>query len=1293
MKHVYLFTRSVGTFIVMMFSCLVPSGTQAQSLHSGSTGSGIHELAKTSAIAQRFFTGVAAGDDFGYSVASAGDVNGDGFDDVVVGAYQNDAGGANAGRAYIYFGGVTVDNFPDVVFTGAAAGDNFGMSVSSAGDVNGDGYADVMIGAYHNDAGGSNAGRAYIYFGGAAMDTTADVVLTGAAATDFFGYSVSTAGDVNGDGYSDVIVGAYCNDAAGSNAGRAYLYFGGALIDDVADVTLTGEAATDNFGYSVSGAGDVNGDGYSDVIVGAYGNDAGGLNCGRAYVFFGGATMDETADVTLTGAAASDYFGSCVSAAGDVNGDGYDDIVVGAYGNDAAGSNAGAAYVYLGGASMNNVADVMLTGVAASDNFGNSVGGCDINGDGYSDVIVGAYGNDAGGVTAGRAYVYCGGAVMDNTADVVFTGAAANDCFGNSVSRAGDVNGDGYDDLIVGAPYNAGGGTDAGRAYLYLNSLTGSDLPDDFFTGAAESDFFGRQVASAGDVNADGFDDIVIGASQNGANAGKAYIYFGGPEMDQTADIVLTGEASGDLFGYSVSGAGDLNADGFDDVIVGAYHNDAGGVDAGRAYIYYGGASMDATPDIVLTGAVAGDYFGCSVALAGDVNGDGHSDVIVGAYGNDAAGDFAGQAYIFYGGPLMDQAADVIFTGEAPNDMFGRAVACAGDVNGDGYSDVIVGAYGNDAGGAYAGRAYLFFGGPLMDETVDVVFTGAAAGDYFGAFLASAGDVNGDGYADVVVGAEYNDVAGEDAGIAYIYFGGASMDSTADITLTGAAAGEVFGCSVAGADVNGDGYSDVIVGSREDLVIGTAAGRADVYFGGAIMDGKIDVTLTGEAAGDCFGNSVASAGDVNADGCIDVIVAAWKNDAGGVDAGRAYLYISSSPPIVPRIAAASDVPYDQGGSITIRWVRSAYDARGISRVTSYLLERSAPPKYSGFAWEPIATIPAHHNPQYAYTASTLYDSCSGTSGTFFFRITALTSNVEEYWRSNIVSARSVDNLPPVAPGGASITSLPNGPVALQWNPNSTDPDVGHYTVYRATSSGVPLSGCAVMCTTTDTLAVDSSTTAGQQYYYRITAVDIHGNESAATAELSQVALAVQLTSLTATVAKGNSVFLQWNTATEEDNLGFEVQRLAQNAEEWVVLVFLEGARTSGTPHSYSYQDKGLQPGSYSYRLRQVRGDGSSAYTWAMSVEVTVPSQFSLAQNYPNPFNPSTTLEYDLPRETHVQLVVYDNLGREIRTLTDEVQPAGYYKVVFDASDLASGMYLYRLTAGGFTKVRKLLLIR
>ncbi|MGB4851464.1 MAG: FG-GAP-like repeat-containing protein, partial [Ignavibacteria bacterium] len=1076
----------------------LPAGVTKEFLNSLTDEKGqkiIHnEDPEGDAMQERFFTGFAASDQFGYSISSAGDVNGDGYDDIVIGALFNDAGGTNAGRAYIYYGGIIVNSGVDVILTGLAASDQFGISVSSAGDVNGDGFGDVIIGANNNDAGGSNAGRAYIYFGGSSMNNVADVLLTGAAISDNFGYSVSSAGDMNGDGYSDVIVGAQLNDAGGNAAGRAYVYHGGSSMNSVADLTITGAAANDNFGNAVSLAGDMNGDGYGDIIVGANGNDAGGSSAGRAYVYFGGSIPDSIVDVTMTGAAASDNFGIYLSSAGDVNGDGFSDVIVSAYFNDAGGSNAGSAYIYFGGIIPNNTADVIFTGAVAGDQLGISVSSAgDINGDGYSDVIAGANLNDAGGTSAGRAYIYLGGLNMDNTADVVLTGKTTFDQFGWSVSTAGDMNGDGYSDMIVGAILNDAGGSSAGRAYIYLNSMTGTDIADEFFTGAAVNDGLGYSVSSAGDVNGDGFADLIIGAPYNsagGSNAGRVYIYFGGIIQDNVADMIITGAAAIDLFGYSVSSAGDVNADGYADVIVGAIYNDAGGSNAGRAYIYFGGSLPDTLADVIMTGEAASDDFGNSVSSAGDVNGDGYSDVIVGALHNSSGGSNAGRVYIYFGGSAMNNLADITMTGEAAQDLFGNSVSSAGDVNGDGYSDVIAGAYGYSS---FTGRSYVYFGGTSMNNSADLAMTGEASGDSFGYSVSSAGDVNGDGYCDVICGADLNNAGGSSAGRAYIYFGGSSMNNLVDVTMTGETTNDYFGHSVSLAgDVNSDGYGDVIVGALFNNGGGSDAGRAYIYFGGSDMNNVADVTMTGSAVGDVLGNSVSSAGDVNNDGYSDVIVGANGSDAGGSNAGRAYLYLSSAPSVKPILNLVKDVPNDQGGQVYLKWARSGYDVQGINKIVSYSVLRSFPPVNGNFSWQTVAEVSAEQIPFYSFVDHTPVDSTANNSGTFFYRIKAKTSSISEYWYSGILSGRSLDNIPPLMVSPFSAVSESSN-IRLTWNKN-TEPDLYNYILYRSISPTIDPETETPYATVTDSTYLDTTPLSGA-YYYFIVAQDVHNNKS------------------------------------------------------------------------------------------------------------------------------------------------------------------------------------------------------
>ena len=501
------------------------------------------------------------------------------------------------------------------------------------------------------------------------LDGTNGFILAGIDRFDLSGISVSSAGDVNGDGYDDLIIGARSADPNGDReAGETYVVYGGASAPgtggrfnlstlDGNGFTLAGISELDDSGISVSSAGDVNGDGYDDLIIGAtgVGSVQGEYDTtpgpGETYVVYGGATgadlvldrstLDGTRGFTLTGIDTGDESGTSVSSAGDVNGDGYDDLIIGARG---AGSEAGETYVVYGGASAPGTDGVLDLGA------------------------------------------------LDGTNGFTLTGIDAGDQSGRSVSSAGDVNGDGYDDLVIGAPYaDPGGDGNAGETYVIYGgaSAPGTDGVLDLsmldgsngftLTGIDVDDYSGRSVSSAGDVNGDGYDDLIIGATYADPNgdgsAGEAYVVYGGASapgtggvldlgaLDGTNGFILTGIDAGDESGRSVSSAGDVNGDGYDDLIIGAYRADPNGDNSGETYIVYGGASapgtdgvldlsmLNGTNGFILNGIDAGDYSGWSVSPAGDVNGDGYDDLIIGVPFADPNGiSNAGESYVIYGG-------------------------------------------------------------------------------------------------------------------------------------------------------------------------------------------------------------------------------------------------------------------------------------------------------------------------------------------------------------------------------------------------------------------------------------------------------------------------------------------------------------------------------------------------------------------------------------------------------------------------------------------------------------------
>jgi flavodoxin len=499
----------------------------------------------------------------------------------------------------------------------------------------------------------------------------------------------------------------------------------------------------------VAGAGDVDGDGYADVVVGARYYDSGEADEGAAFVFLGGAAgipdgNPNTAASQLEADQADAWLGISVAGAGDVDGDGYADVVVGAATYDAGETDEGAAFVFLGSAAGILDADPAAAATQIESNqagawLGWSVAGAgDLNGDGYGDIIVGASDYDAGETDEGAAFVFLGSAAGIPDGDPTSANARleadqAYAYLGWSVAGAGDLNGDGYGDVIVGAPTYSAGEAEEGTTFVFMGTSFG--LPDGNPANAAtwlESDqagcWMGISVAGAGDVDGDGYADVIVGASDYDAGdayEGAAFVFLGGPTGipqgdPTTAAAQLESNQADAYMGWSVAGAGDVDGDGYADVIVAASDYDAGETDEGAAFVFLGGASgiIDGNPTTAATQIESDQpyaWLGWSVAGAGDVNGDGYADVIVGASGYDAGKPFEGAAFVFLGSssgiPSGDPltAATQLASSQADASL-GMSVAGAGDVNGDGYADVIVGASDYDAGESDEGAAFVFLG-------------------------------------------------------------------------------------------------------------------------------------------------------------------------------------------------------------------------------------------------------------------------------------------------------------------------------------------------------------------------------------------------------------------------------------------------------------------------------------------------------------------------------------------------------------------------------------------------------
>ncbi len=897
---------------------------------------------------------------FGYVVASAGDVNNDGYGDVIIGSpgYQN-----LTGAVFVYYGSASgLDLTPDWTVSGDQIGEGFGASVASAGDVNNDGYSDILVGAIYYNNGSITPGKVFAYYGSAdGLDQsdnfteigTPDWSATGIVDQENFGTAAASAGDVNGDGYDDVIISAPYRDVGPlARAGAVSVYYGSASGLSASPAwTVSGNQQDEDLGVSAASAGDVNGDTFFDVIVGADGVGIGG----GVFVYYGsGSGLSLTPDWTGLSDEDSSGFGYSVASAGDVNGDGIDDIIIGSelYSQGGLTYN-GAAFVYYGSDSgLSDSVDWSVYGDQTNEFFGSVVASAgDVNGDHISDVIISAFQYNTANESAVSAY-YGSADGLDVSPDwsQIFSQTGSDQ---PAVASAGDVNGDGYDDVIIGFLDLINTDNFNGAAFSYYGSASGlsGGSPDWTAEDNTEMPNFGVSVASAGDVNGDGYGDIIIGAdlydnysctSGSFGCQGAAFVFYGsatGPST--TPDWIAYGPEIADDFGYAVASAGDVNGNGYSDVIVGApYYTNGDNILSGGAFVYYGSATgLSADPDVILSGtksdipggAFGSAWFGSAVSTAGDVNGDGYSDVIIGSptYPLSDSIDHSGQVLLYYGSAAgLSPTPNLTIDGMNKGAWAGLSVATAGNVNGDGYSDIIF----HGSQDYHQDTVYVYYGSPFgITTTSPWIYESNEQNTALGNSVSSAGNVNGDGYDDVIIGEPFNYPGFDQPGTVLAFYGSADgLPSTPNWTVNGTQNGDAYGGTVSLAgDVNNDGYADVVVSNQDLLDNGTTDtnGLIDVYYGGPSgLSTNPDWSVQSDQAttdytNEFFGQGVTTAGDVNGNNLSNLIAGApgYLLDNGYSEAGKVVIFnnaTSTDQNLIPHQLDIENNSVALGGTIS-----------------------------------------------------------------------------------------------------------------------------------------------------------------------------------------------------------------------------------------------------------------------------------------------------------------------------------------------------------------------------------------
>lgn len=913
------------------------------------------------------------------SLSSAGDINNDGFDDLLVGSSFADGNGTRSGQSHVVFGGNSLPNglnLSSIESSGALSGFTLnstsftysGETVSGVGDINGDGFSDIAVAA-------PRASRVYVIFGGQTYPTSIDLstvgipgeqpgfVLMGASDQDDVGSSIAGNFDFNNDGISELLIGSGSAEVNSARTGQAFIIFGSTMlsgeyelaalgnIDGFQGVTLNGYDANGGVGSAVTGLIDINDDGYDEAIVTA--PFAGGttpFGPGVGYVIYGGNGIDEVVDLATVGAdggtagfkvIGGNRLGDTIDTA-DVNGDGVEDILVSIPENGGdytyGGGPRGHVYLIYGDSGLNGeFASTELNSVNGlqgvrffSSGDGMRVSSLkDFNGDGIDDVLMSGPG-PINTVENGLLFIHYGEpqtpsdqrlATTNRVSGYKVAGANAQDSIGSSIAEIGDFNGDSINDYVISSPTTGLYGSDKGIIYIIFGgfdsegevSLATLNQPDSIqgvlINAASIDDLAGYAVDSAGDVNNDGYSDVIIGAPDahlpNENNfAGQAYVIYGGNDITNvielsdfvsdpsTQGVLINGLHNNSRTGKAVAGLGDINGDGIDDIGVGTPYARPNG---GTCHIIFGSDELTTVIELSQFNADAGmaglnmysldiqENSCIALAGVGDVNHDGVSDLVVGATIVGQSSDTNGRCYLVYGSTDLDNdfalndigavggVDGAILNGTDDNFRFCEHLSAAGDVNDDGIDDWLVGEPRFNNGSTTRGAAYLIHGDAeltgtyaidqlnLQDGFSGIFFDGRASEDQVGRSVSDAGDVNGDGVADILIGAP--DLIGSGFGEVYLLYGGSDLPHVIELRDFDELPGNMSaliqgpgpvdrvsaGVGVTGiGDSNQDGYDDFIITSIRYDNDAENVGVGFVVHGGPLLT-DISVTKTNNA--------------------------------------------------------------------------------------------------------------------------------------------------------------------------------------------------------------------------------------------------------------------------------------------------------------------------------------------------------------------------------------------------------------------------------------------------------------